>query len=1284
MNTRFSYITLFILLTLSGFQISSAQISFIENLGQWDDRASFRTEINGAFLYLGDDRFTYNLYEPSLLDHLHPGGKQLAPKTDFWWHAYEVRFMDCNAIKPSGLKPKSFHHNYFLDKDPAKWASNVKVYDKVDYEDLYDGIDMIIYQGGNSLKYDFIVEPGANPADIRIEINGADEVQISDNQLIIDTKVNQVIESEPYTYQFIDGKIITIESSYLLRNGVLSFKLGDYNPAYKLVIDPELILSTTTGSTSSNFGFTATYDQDENLIAGGNVFSNGFPTTLGAFQTTFGGDYSDAFITKFSDDGSQLLYSTYLGGNDNERPHSLISSMDNDIYVMGTTGSTNFPVTTGAYDTSFNGGGSIDISTSLGDHDNGCDIFVARIDGENGGLTACTFIGGTGNDGLNAAPFLEYNYADVFRGEIIIDENENIFVTTSTASEDFPTSALSAQSDYGGGITDAVAFMFNSNLNALQWSSYFGGSGDDSGYSIQPDSQGNLYMAGGTLSQNLPTTAGALTTSNPGGVSGYVVKFNSLGSSILGCTYMGTSSYDQTYFIQLDPDDDVYVVGQTTGNYPIQGDVYANANSGQFIHKFTNDLNTSLWSTTIGTGSGAVDISPTAFLVSDCNKIFLAGWGGLTNGLSQATSSSTNGLPVTSDAYQSSTDGSDFYLIVLEEEASGLLYATFFGGGISNEHVDGGTSKFSKDGVVYQAVCSGCGSNSDFPSTSNAWSDQNNTTNCDLGVFKFNLGRAEVAIGLDAPDVVCLDDEIQLTNLSDQELEIEWDFGNNETSTEDSPVISFDEAGTYTISLTGNDNTGCLDGNIDQINVEVVGDVAPEIIAPESICEGEEITVQGIGSENSFWEIHPMFPNLIESEVLISPTETVTLGFTDINQCSEETVTATIEVDFLEIEIASPDEICLGEQVTISAEGGSVFEWTDVDGNVISENATFTTSPEETVTYSIFSATSLGCEGEETITIEVVPSAPGGENYGPLFVCESEELTLSANAGDNWLWTPGDFTSQSIVVSPLEDQLYQVLINNVCGEGIDEVFVQVGAAEASIMEPDSICYLEDILLTASGGLVYEWSNLTTNEEVEIPYVSPENTSEFQVVVTDSNGCQDSTTTTITVLPLPYVDAGPNVEVMFLDTAVLLGSVDTESYWWTSHEDLSCLTCLEPTVYPSQNHWYFLNVIDEFGCENYDGVFVELTGPLYVPNSFTPNGDGINDVFFADGLLVAGFNMQIFNRWGELIFESNDPAFGWDGTFKGHEPILDTYTWRISYKDYKYGQKISVGHVTLVE
>jgi len=1262
----------------------NAQLTFIENQGQWHEEVEFRTEIPGAFAYFSQNKITYNLYEPDLMTYFHPGGKKLAPKTDFWMHAYEVEFLHCNATAPKGNKPTEYYHNYFLSENQNEWAMGVQPYKQMSYSELYEGVDMLVYSSAAGMKYDFKIKPGGSPEQISLKISGADKVSLINGELHISTKVNKVVESKPYTYQLIDGRIKVVKSNYVLKGNVVSFQIGEYNPAYDLIIDPELILATTTGSTSSNFGFTATYDQDENLIAGGNVFSNGFPTTLGAFQTTFGGAYSDAFVTKFNADGSQLLYSTYIGGSDNERPHSLIASLDNDIYVMGTTGSSNFPVTNGAYDTTFNGGSSIDIATSLGDHDNGCDIFVAKISGTTGALLACTYVGGTGNDGLNSSGALEYNYADVFRGEIIVEDDEDVFITTSSSSSDFPTTSLSAQPDYGGGETDAVVFKLNSTLNVMQWSTYYGGLGDDSGYSLQPDSEGNLYLVGGSNSFSLETTPGVLNEGNPGGVSGYIAKFNELGSELLAATYMGTSSYDQTYFVQLDPDDDLYVVGQTEGVYTIQGDVYSNPNSGQFIHKLSNDLATSLWSTTIGTGSGEVDISPTAFLVSDCNKIFITGWGGSTNAISQANFSTTSGLPITPDAYQSSTDGSDFYLAVLEEEATGLLYATYFGGGVSNEHVDGGTSKFSKDGVVYQAVCSGCGSNDDFPTTSTAWSSQNNTTNCDLGVFKFNLGRAEVEIGLDSPPQVCIGDEIQLTNLSDQELEIEWNFGNDQTSNSNDPLISYDAEGFYQITLTGNDDTGCLDGNIDAVEVEVVGGVNPEIIAPENICAGEIAEIQGVASEAAYWENNPVISSATEMTQIITPESSVTIELTDSNMCEEETVSHTIEVDQLELEIEYPEQICLGDEVNLVAIGGSIFEWSDENENILGENNALLITPEATSAYTIYSATDAGCEGEESFSIEVIESSPGGLDYGPVFSCENEDLVLTAANGDSWLWTPGNLTTQSITVNLEESQSYEVLISNICGSGTDEVLVEVGAAEASVMEPDSICLNEELLLTASGGVAYQWTNLNTGEVLPNPNVSPTENTAYQVIVADQNGCVDSTSTFITVLPLPFVDAGANIEVMFLDTAILDGSVDTDTYYWTTHPDLSCLTCLDPTVYPSQNQWYFLNAIDEFGCKNYDAVLVQVTGPLFVPNSFTPDGDGLNDVFIADGLLVEGFQMQIFDRWGELIFESNDPKIGWDGTFKGHEPIIDTYTWRITYKDFKYGRKIAVGHVTVVE
>ena len=149
------------------------------------------------------------------------------------------------------------------------------------------------------------------------------------------------------------------------------------------------------------------------------------------------------------------------------------------------------------------------------------------------------------------------------------------------------------------------------------------------------------------------------------------------------------------------------------------------------------------------------DIAPSAFLVSDCGQIYFSGWGGDVNLSGQSLSSNTTGLPTTPGTFQASTDGSDFYLMVLEPEATGLNYATFFGGGITAEHVDGGTSRFDKNGNVYQAVCAGCGGQDDFPTTPGAWSNTNNSFNCNLGVFKFALAQTLAIIDINGPTYLC-------------------------------------------------------------------------------------------------------------------------------------------------------------------------------------------------------------------------------------------------------------------------------------------------------------------------------------------------------------------------------------------------------------------------------------------------------------------------------------------------------------------------------------------------
>src|SRR5690606_21696571 len=241
-----------------------------------------------------------------------------------------------------------------------------------------------------------------------------------------------------------------------------------------LIIDPTLIFSTYSGSFADNFGFTATYDSKGYLYSGGNVFALGYPTTVGAFQVSYGGGNIDVAITKYDVTGTNLIYSTYLGGNGSEIPHSLVVNNYDELFVFGTTGSANFPVSANAYDQTFNGGTNI---TGVGMgfvYPNGCDIFITRFNVAGTAIQASTYLGGSGNDGINVAGGLKANYADESRGEIDIDKLNYIYLATTTSSTNFPVSPNAFQTTYGGGTQDGLVAKMDNNLTTVLFASYIG------------------------------------------------------------------------------------------------------------------------------------------------------------------------------------------------------------------------------------------------------------------------------------------------------------------------------------------------------------------------------------------------------------------------------------------------------------------------------------------------------------------------------------------------------------------------------------------------------------------------------------------------------------------------------------------------------------------------------------------------------------------------------------------------------------------------------------------
>ena len=803
---------------------------FIENQGQWPEPFSYKLEMQHAAVFLSTNGFRVNLTDPDLMHQMHDEfGRHKMPDQPIKHHGLEVLFNNTTSaqFRPEGKQ--STYHNYFLGKDASRWKGNVPLYEKLILPNLYPGVDLVLKPGSNNLKYDLVVQPGGNPANIVWTYNGADKLKIKNGALLIGTSLGDIFEESPVAWQIIKGETVMVDVRFVLKENSVSYQLGNYNPAYELVIDPNYIFSSYSGSTADNFGYTATYDNQGHTYGGGITFGAGYPL-VGAFQSTAGGGMFDASISKFSPDGTSLIFSTYLGGTGNEQPHSMIVDSLGNLVILGVTGSANFPVTATAYDTSFNGGPNSTVGWAP--FANGVDIFVAKFSANGSTLVGSTYLGGTSTDGNNQQ--LQINYGDAARGEIMIDASGNIYYASVTGSSDFPTVGTGIAQSSLGGAMDAVVGKFNPALTNLLWSTFLGGTAADAAYSLKLNAGiTQLFVAGGTRSDNFPVSTNAYQNSRGGNTDGFIASLNPSNGAFISGTYNGTAEIDQNYFVEVDFDGDVYVFGQTKGNYPVTPGLWGITDGTQFIQKFNPNLQQSIRSILFGSGGQAigqrkVNISPTALMVDACKSVYISGWGGATNG----GEGNTNNLPVTADAFDTITDGSDLYFLVLDGSWQFLEYATFFGGqgttgANSHEHVDGGTSRFSPDGIIYHAVCAGCGSNSLYPAfPANVVSTTNKSANCNMACLRidFDLREAVVDIALD-PDSVCAPYTLVFSDNSKNVDVMTWDFGDGSSFTGRNPNKIFSAPGTYQITISGVD-TLCNTSDTSKVTLYVFQSLA--------------------------------------------------------------------------------------------------------------------------------------------------------------------------------------------------------------------------------------------------------------------------------------------------------------------------------------------------------------------------------------------------------------------------------------------------------------------------
>ncbi|MEQ8424289.1 MAG: hypothetical protein RIA63_06230, partial [Cyclobacteriaceae bacterium] len=563
---------------------------FIENKNQWPCDVDFLVDVPGGKMAIQAGIFNYFFLDYQKINDLHERGhsnfKEVSTATEdiqIEGRKVTVRFVGANfTTRPRAVGRHSAYHNYFFGSDPEQWGSRAHAYSEIDYPGIYEGIDLKLYEVGQNIKYDLIVAAGADPNKIQIEYCGAVSMSISHGDLVVDAKLAEILEKKPVAFQWIDGNKRYVKAEYYLVGDQLSFVFPDgYDPCYELVIDPLLIFSTYSGSTADNWGSTATPGEGGNVYSSGvtnhlfgTTFSGVFPATPGAFQTSYGGLY-DVAILKYDSAGQNLLYASYLGGADSESPHSLVMNGNQELLVLGTTSSGNFPTTINAFDRTYNDPSGVQISHVV-TYNNGSDIFVSKISKDGSQLLASTFLGGTSADGLNPTTgLLAMNYGDQLRGDIITDLSNDIYISTVTSSTDFPVSSA-FDITYNGGSTDALVLKLKGDLSQILWGGYMGGAGEDAAYTIKLDSEEKLWLAGGTTSLDFPSTPETYQTVNKGNTDGWIANIENDGSAIIAATFTGTISYNQIYFLDLNDNDEVYVYGQTAGVFPITAETYSN------------------------------------------------------------------------------------------------------------------------------------------------------------------------------------------------------------------------------------------------------------------------------------------------------------------------------------------------------------------------------------------------------------------------------------------------------------------------------------------------------------------------------------------------------------------------------------------------------------------------------------------------------------------------------------------------------------------------------------
>lgn len=1292
---------------------------FIENKGQLIDQNGDKNNEVNYFLPLNE----------SISIQLRPSGFSYDTRyrTDSRSKAFQR--VDVNLLGANSnpeievLGESSDYINYYTSGLTDNSAFKTRHYQTVIYKDVYPSIDIrFTTSADHNFKFDFILRPGAELQDIRLEYSGFDEVKFDDVLELNLTSIT-LYESIPKSWMEESGEEVTATFKLVSQSNkslILGYHVDSYNSINTLIIDPvlELAWSTYYGDTLTDIGVDVMTDNVGKVYMTGYTQSINNLATSGIHQDTLAGGLCDAFILKTDEDGNRL-WSTYYGGSGADLTNAIMVDTFFNVTITGTTDSPNGIASDSCYQNAlsglkdafiaqFNQNGLRNWSTYFGGlaNDNG-----AEVDTDYDGYV---YVSGKTESATNIAigPAHQPSIAGLSDGFIVkldtfgfpiwstyyggSDEDElvsvaqegnQIVVSGNSKSTNNIATVGSFQEVYSDSI-DAFIALFDQN-GVRSWGTYIGNTALDKSTDVEIYNT-KIFLTGLTQSDTSIATFGA-HKETVDSTDAYLMKFDTLGNLIWG-TYFGGESYDEGLELGVELDSNVYLFGNTHSISGIASydnyDTTYSAQSDGFIAKFHHNgyfLHASYYGGEQEDHINGGDVyGNTAIYVCgttqsadsiEFNSNIQEDLAGMEDGFLARfnTKISTIGTSIiTTTGFD--TICQDTFSIMLQDGALGQgANWVWYEGGCG---VDG-TQIAIGDTLVYYPPLG-------LVSLYVRGESVNNSTDCAFITFSVvPKPQADITVN---DSVLCLGQNLELSSPSADSYS--WSGPDSQSSNDQIflvDTVQYSGSGYY--HLTVDDGYGCSDE--DSILITVLGSPNVSSTITNATCGGLNdgtinVIINGIDPLVYNWLNYAADTLFMES--LFAGVYVIEVG--DSNGCLViDSITVNEPASFI-------NGITLNNENCMAQDGSALV---DVIGDEVNYQFLWlvdnsSSNPLDSVsqgTYYVTVTDTMGCFFTDSVIIEnqnllmIDSTTLINESCFDSEDGQAEVFASGGNAPYIYLWNPnGEVTSLS---DSLSAGVYSVLVTDQDGcERLDSITITSYPEIVITIDSlfDAICGDKNgsIFTSVAGGsgdFEFEWSPTYS----DLSYVEYLLGGAHTLVVTDSLNCESSIDVFIENIPPPSLDLSASLEqIQIGENTTLEASVSPTGayvYSWAPASSLDCDDCLIVEGSPTESTYYSVLIEDENGCEVTDSIFIDviLCQSFFLPTIFSPNKDLLNDEWNVLSNCMNSFKLEVFDRWGEKIFQTESQELGWDGSYKGKVVDNGSYVYQLELV-YENGEKES--------